>query len=337
MKHRLIALLCALAPAAVAQSTDYAGPGVLSRGAGDIGSRSGQQVDLRFYFSATGIYDTGLLPFSVDSTGHLLNVSGLYGEEADVGVYGTHSWKRAILGIDYNGSYRHYSQNSFLDGSDHRFALGYTFRPTKRIALDIRQLAGTDSRAFGSTAYGVPTDIVNQPTSLLFDDRTYYVQSTMDLNFIATARTIFTVGGDGYAVRRQSSALVGLNGYDLHGAIQHRLSKATTIGATYQFNHFDFPRAFGQSDLHTAELTYSTALSRRWTFTIRAGVTPTEGGSGCCCAFSPRAALFRTSVIARIFDGARFVSGSTTAVSALTQLDRSTPPTIPCSTPPRTP
>jgi hypothetical protein len=122
----------------------------------------------------------------------------------------------------------------------------------------------------------VPTDIVNQATSLLFDNRTYYTQSTMDFNFIQTARTIYTFGGDGYAVRRQSSALVGLNGYDLHGTIQHRLSKFTTIGGSYQFLHFDFPRAFGQSDLHTAEFVYNTALNRRWTFTLRAGATHSE-------------------------------------------------------------
>ena len=169
----------------MAQVADYLGPGIMSRGAGAIGERSGQQVDLRFYFTVSGFYDTGLQPFSVDSSGRLKEIDGLYGEQASVGVYGTHSWKRAILGLDYNGDYRHYSEQSYFDGSDQRLALGYTFRKSKRFSIDLRETAGTASRAFGNSVFQVPGDIVNQPTSLLFDNRTYYTQSTADFNYIA--------------------------------------------------------------------------------------------------------------------------------------------------------
>jgi hypothetical protein len=260
----------------MAQVGDYLGPGILSRGAGSIGERSGQPVNLRFYLSASGFYDNGLQPFSVDSTGHLKQIDGQSGEELTVGLFGTHSWKSALLGVDYEGTYRHYSDNQYFDGSDQRLALGYSIRKTKRFSIDMRESAGTSSRAFGYVGYQLPTDIVNQPTSLLFDNRTYYTQSTVDFNYIQSARTILTAGGDVFAVRRQSSALVGLNGYSLRGSAEHRLSKNTSIGVVYQFLHFDYPRAFGQADLHTGEAFYSTALSKRWTFTLQGGITRSE-------------------------------------------------------------
>ena len=86
-----------------------------------------------------------------------------------------------------------------------------------RLAFDLRQVAGSFSQGVGGV-YGflptVPSDIISQPTLLLFDNRTYYLQSTMDVSYIASPRTIYTAGGDGFLVRRRASsflaALLGL-------------------------------------------------------------------------------------------------------------------------------
>jgi hypothetical protein len=266
---------CLLAATAAAQQADsYLGPGVLSRGVGGIGMRSGQQVDLRFYAGVSGVYDNQLQPVSVDAKGNLNLVKGLYGVEGDLGAYGVHNWKTASLALDYRGLYRHYSEHTYFDGSDHTLALGYTYRKSRRLVFDLRQLAGTYAQGFG--VYGVApsatVDIVNQPTALLFDNRTHYIQSTMDVSYLASARTIYTAGGDGFLVRRQSSALVGVNGYQLRGSVQHRLSRVTTVGATYQHLHFDYPKFFGEADINQAEGFYATQLGRRWTFSLAGGV-----------------------------------------------------------------
>ncbi len=275
MKNRWMVFVCLLAPTAVAQVGSYQGPGVLSRGAGDIGTRSGQQVNLRFYAGVAGVYDNQLQPISVDSKGSLLQVKGLYGVEANLGAYGVHNWKTATLGLDYRGVYRHYSERTYFDGSDHALALGYTYQKSRRLVFDMRQLAGTLAQGVGGIYGALPasrTDIVNQPTALLFDNRMNYLQSTMDVSYIASARTVYTAGGDGFLVRRQSSALYGVNGYDLRGSVRHRTSRTTTIGATYLHMHFDYPRAFGESDINMAEGFYATRLGPRWTFSLAAGV-----------------------------------------------------------------
>src|SRR5579862_4860359 len=89
LNHRFSVLICVLgctASSLPAQLGAYLGPGVLSRGAGDVGTRSGQQVDLRFYGDVSGVYDTGLQPFALDSKGNLITINGLYGIVADVGA-----------------------------------------------------------------------------------------------------------------------------------------------------------------------------------------------------------------------------------------------------------
>jgi len=279
LKKLLAALVCSVAPGAFAQVGGYMGPGVLTRGASDIGTRSGQQMDLRFYADLTGIYDTGLQPYSVDSKGNLVTINGLYGMELDLGAYGQHQWRQALLGLDYRGNFYHYENAPTFDGTTHNLTLGYTYQKSRRLAFDFRELAGTSSLAYGFTGplnESLPTNFVGQPTSILFDNRIYYIQSTMDVNFILSPRTVLTAGGDGYLVRRQAAGLAGLNGYTLRGAIRHRLTRTRTIGATYEHIHFDFPPAYGQSDVNMLEGMFATALSKRWTFNLAAGVFQSE-------------------------------------------------------------
>jgi len=277
-----MALICALSFTASGQIGSYLGPGVLSRGAGDIGTRSGQQVDLRFYFDVTAVYDTGIQPFSVDAKGNLVQINGLYGVQADVGAYGSHHWRNALLGLDYKGNYTHYENNSFFDGSSHNLTLGYTYQQSRRIVFDMQVIAGTSALGFGAPGFypGVPvtgnTDQVNTPTSILFDNRIYYLEPGMEMTFQQTARTSYTMGGEGFFIRRAAVGLASLNGYSLHGTIRHRLSKTKTVSFTYEHTHYDFPPAFGQSDINEGLVSFASSLGRHWSFSVGGGVFQTQ-------------------------------------------------------------
>jgi hypothetical protein len=260
-----------------AQISDYLGPGILSRGAGDIGTRAGQDVDLRFYVSANGIYDTGLQPFSVTGNGQLATVGGLYGTELGVGVYGVHKFRHGRLGLDYKGAYRHYSQQSFYDGTDHTLALGYTYQKSRRLIFDTRQTAGTVSQ--GASFVGIlpaVTDSVVTPNSLLFDNRMNYLQSTLDVHYLLSAHTTLTFGGDGFGIWRKATGLIGVQGYMLHGSIQHRVTQRTTLGVNYQHSHYDFPKAFGESDINSFTGTFATQLGRSWIVNLSGGAYMAE-------------------------------------------------------------
>ena len=106
-----------------------------------------------------GVYDNGVQPIALDSKGNLVQVNGLYGVEANVGAYGVHRWKQAQLGLDYKGNFRHYTQQSFYDGSDHQFTLGYTYQKSRRLYYDVRGIAGTYSRSIG----GIPGITTSAP------------------------------------------------------------------------------------------------------------------------------------------------------------------------------
>ncbi|MEP6963164.1 MAG: hypothetical protein ABI995_13875 [Acidobacteriota bacterium] len=277
MKRTFFVLMLAVCPSVFAQITDYMGPGVATGGAGNIGRRSGQDVDLRYFVNATGVYDTGLTPFKTDGSGSLSKPIGAYGVELGLGAYGRHQSRRSVLGLDFAANYRHYPSSQSYNGLNQTLSLGYTFQKSQRLIFDAQSNVG--SYTFGTAAANggtVPIDSVVDQASLLFDNRTSYLQSGMDARYAKSSRTVFTAGGSAYTVRRQARALVGVNGYSLHGTVQHRLSQATTIGANYQHIHYDYPKAFGESDINMYAGTLSRVFQRVWIISLSGGVFRSE-------------------------------------------------------------
>jgi hypothetical protein len=260
------------------QQTTYAGPSILSRDKSLIGERSGKLLDFRFYGEVTGIYDSGLTPVATDAQGNLVNVGANYGVEAGFGVIGTKRWKRDELSVDYKGSYRHYTNNQAFDGTDQLLNLSYGRFLSRRFTLDLKETVGTVTLANGSFSY-LPltnTDLFAVPSNELFDSRTNFLQSRVDLTWQKSARLSFGFGGEGFVVRRASLLLAGLNGYSARANVAYRISKRQTISAGYNHSYYDFQRQFGDANLDTATLGYSIGLSRKWDFGLDAGGTRIE-------------------------------------------------------------
>ena len=250
----------------------YAGPSILSRDKSLIGERGGKLIDFRFYGEINGVYDSGLVALSVDPQGNVPNI-GAYGVEAGFGAIGTHRWIHDALSLEYRGTYRHYTNHSYFDGTDQFLNLAYSHRLSRHITMDLKETVGTVSLANGEFSY-LPltnTDLFAVPANELFDNRTSFLESRVDLVWQKTARLSFAVGGQGFLVRRRSLALAGLNGYNTRANVAYRLSRRQTISADYEYTHFDFQRLFGFAKMQTASIGYSIGLSRRWDFATQLG------------------------------------------------------------------
>src|SRR5581483_5084763 len=110
-------LLLGCAASLMAQATEeYGGPAILSRG--EMPNMAAPApVTFRPFIGLNGVYDNGLIPVSVTPQGQIPN-DNLYGVELNLGLYGYHNWKRTTIALDYKGDFRHYSQNSYYDGTD---------------------------------------------------------------------------------------------------------------------------------------------------------------------------------------------------------------------------
>jgi hypothetical protein len=91
-----------------------------------------------------------------------------------------------------------------------------------------------------------------------------------------SARSTIVLGGGGFGTRRDSRALVNVNGYLANVQYTYRFSRNLNIGAMYNFMHFDFPRAFGGSDIHGGAIVIERSVGRNISAVLRAGIYRSE-------------------------------------------------------------
>src|ERR1035438_3080785 len=212
----------------------YSGPAILSRG--ETPGAQTAPIAFRPYIGLSGIYDTGLVPVSVTSTGGIPS-SDLYGVELNLGAYTYHVWKHTTLGLDYRGDFRLYS-TTYWDGTDQFLSLILTHRPTKRVTFTLRNQAGI----YSLSSYSLSSPL-----------------GAVDPNYLQLPQNeIYNIGGDGTLVRRQSTALYGMTGAVARGDLEYRLSRHSTLGADYRFTYFDYTRGFGNTDIQSVGFNYST-------------------------------------------------------------------------------
>lgn len=253
----------------------YGGPAVASRGLANAGARGAESVSIRPYFSLNGMADSGMMAVGRDVNGNIVNPGTLFGVEGTVGAYGTKDWRRTRLGLDYQGLYRHYNANTYFNGSDHLLGLDIAQQLTRRSGFTLRTAAGTTSRAVGGVFSYSTIDplFLGVPANEIFDNRTYFLESVGSYVLQMGSRNSLSMTGSGFAVRRQSRVLVGMNGYRAGADFARRVTRNTTVGVNYQYFHVDFPRVFGEADVHTAMALYSRRFSRVWELRVGAGTS----------------------------------------------------------------
>jgi hypothetical protein len=91
----------------------------------------------------------------------------------------------------------------------------------------------------------------------------------------------------GFIVRRQSSALVGVYGYDAHGDVGYRWTRRLSTGVYYRFTQYDFTRAFGSAGMHTTGVEASYRISRVWEAGVQIGASRLEAQAEQVVAVDP--------------------------------------------------
>jgi hypothetical protein len=252
--------------------SDYEGPSILSRGNSLPPETKGAITAFGLYAQIIGVYDSGLTPV-FPTQGKPASVVAGYGEETNFGANAARRWRRGKLSIQYRGSYRRYATAPEFDGLDQFLEIAYSAALRRHLILDVKSTLGTTTLSNGALSFFpmASVDRIGLPLDELFDNRTNYLQSRVDLTWWLTPRLSFDLGGDGFVVRRQSLLLAGLNGYNARASVAYRLTPRQTIAASYNNTYFDFQGAFGNSRLETAALGYSIALTREWDLSTLAG------------------------------------------------------------------
>jgi hypothetical protein len=247
-------------------SSSYDGPNVMGRGDMRIGLLGADSVPIRFSFNVGGTYDTLLGAFRTDENGNLAPGAGSYGVQGGFDVSGQKRFRRAILGISYNGNYNYFPGLDGFNGLNQALNLGYSRRLGRRLEMNWINTASLTNRLLGNplNQQALGADLASAPVNELFDNRIFFLQSQMTLSYRLSSRWQLVGGGNGGVVRRQASSLAGVNVYGGTAGIMYRWSRNTTIGINYDFSHFNFGRSFGESNIHGSTVNFARRIGRDW-------------------------------------------------------------------------
>lgn len=290
--------------------TEYRGPTILSRGGQPSVQQTGELFAIRPFATIDSIYDTGLVTAGLDQDGRLGHNSG-FGVEATFGVTGARSWRHSSLALDYRGSARHYTEQTYYDGSDHTLLLNYQNQVGRRWLIALTEGASSFSQNTGlpfAMVQGYDPTFSMLTGNELFDGRTNALFSAAQAVYQRSARLSFGLGGNGFIVRRRSEALTGVMGTAATGDVSYRLGRYSTIGVDYSFSRFEYQNQFGESNLHGLAANYARRLNRSWELSLRAGALRVETSRLQVVFLDPAIAaiLGRTTGVS-IFYGATYV------------------------------
>jgi hypothetical protein len=274
--------------------SNYGGPSVLVRGGSASIGGPLSHVRLRPFISLSGIWDSGLGNTIVNSQGAVPYVDA-YGIQAILGVSGTRRWKNSALELDYRGSLRHYTEQSYYDGIDNSLALTFKHYLSPRTQFVVSETAARYSRAFALPMSGYyntgfqsydPT-FSGLTTNDFYDTPTTALISNGRLVHELTERLSVSASVSGFFIRRRSEALIGSNGYSAQGDISYRLTRYQTVTLEYIFTHYDFNKSYGQSDMHGASLGYAIRMGRHMELAFNGGVFRVESARLTRITFDP--------------------------------------------------
>jgi len=272
----------------------FRGPGVAGPGAGDIGTRGGQANSISVNVGVNGVYDTNVQSLTIDSSGNAVSPNGLWGTGIGAGVYGVHNGRRDRLGVDYSGQFRKYFSQGGYGGSDHALRLGYTNRLSKTLALELQQSLGTTKFGNGTQANALSNDpsLPFSANTSLFDYRANFVQSGGALSWLPSARSSFTFGGQGYYTQNKLTTTSSGYGYIANVSYQRRMTRRTTVGASYAYSRYQFAKGANESSTQTFHGTFAYGLGGRWSFFAQAGASHSTVDTLQAITLDPALAVF---------------------------------------------
>lgn len=243
----------------------YDGPSILGRAGPTTGMRGTESMPIHVQASLNASYDTNLLGYSIDSSGNFNQAKSL-GFTAQIGASGRKLWRRSFLGLDYTGDYSHFASQTYFNGSNHQMSLAMGTQIGSRWQIVSQLAGGTSNRFLGgpSVFQASEVEFFSVPTAELFDSRSFFVGNTTSATYMISRRQSVRFSGNASSVRRRARGLADMQAYGASGDWVYRVSRRTSMGVSYGFNHYDFTKIFGETDVHTVGWHVSRRIGRSW-------------------------------------------------------------------------
>jgi hypothetical protein len=260
-------------------SAEYSGPAVLSRGISASEPMNPKNTKFTPSIGLEYTYNSGLS--GISNTGSATNASAS-GMQLTYTLKGEKVYQRDIFSLAFVGDLYHYTNASYLDGTDDQLSLTWRHRLSRHWELGIVESLQEYNRnnllLSGSLINsGTGTTLVtSSPQTEAFDGRVFSLFNQGNVTWKVNARLSINFSGAGFLTRRATTSLYGDTGYQAGADAAYRITRRVTVGGYYGYTHFDYIGLYGGSDVNTVGVTYSIAFTRRTELSTRIGASRVE-------------------------------------------------------------
>ena len=247
-------------------SAEYSGPAVLSRGITASEPMNPKNTKFTPTLGLDFLVNSGLT--GIEQQNGTLSNTRSAGLQFRYGINGTKVLKKDVISLAFTGDLYHYTQASYLDGTDENLSLTWRHQFLRHLSLGLTETAieynNNNLLVSGADLInsGAGTSLVTAlPSTEVFDGRVYSFQTAADLTWQVTSRFSVNMTGSGFLTRRASSALYGDTGYQAGADAAYRFTRQITGGVYYEYTHFDYTGIYGSTDVNTVGVTYSIAFT----------------------------------------------------------------------------
>ena len=262
------------------QKQEYSGPAVLSRSYSINQLVTPKQLTWSESVGVSTSHDVGI---GQPGPNGAVGAGGtLQGTTVNWSMSGGHTFGHDTLHIGYAGSMAYYPDSSLYTGANHSLSATYAHVVSRRISLGMSFSGSVFSAnaALQSPAVGPETianaNLATSPSIAIFDTGSKQMNIGANLGWQLNSRLSFTYSGSYFGVERNSAALLGVSGKQAGASGNYRLTRKTTIGASYSYSQYVYPHGSETSDVQSVSLIYSYALNRSTQVRFNGGLSREE-------------------------------------------------------------
>lgn len=232
------------------------------------------------WVASAGISNFYTNGFGAPPSGAQTPLQNAYGEGTGINwsISGRHKFKRDSLGVAFSGSRQWYSGGEQYTGITTRLGVNYMHVVSRRISL---QLTGSGnflppSSALVNQAPGPETPAADINTAItpgpeIFNTGIKQFTTGMNATWQKSTRLSFSGGASYFVTMYDAPGFIGMNGEQVQGNMNYRLTSKTTAGLFYSYSVYTYQHGQGTNNSDSMGALYSHDFNRTLRLQLRAG------------------------------------------------------------------
>lgn len=222
-----------------------------------------------FYGMLNGIYDSGIQYETTSRTGGVVTGYGGTGAQVGGGVDFVHPIRYGQISAFYGGSYSRYNRSQYTNATQQSLGLSFVRQLSRHLNLTATE--GLNYSYNTGQNYFYPSEGLF-PSVQPYSASTLVNTTSLTLNWRASRRVTYFIGGDFYASHYHPGLFTSYVGGDATAGVTYQMTQRDSLTGSASYTRFGYSNGAGNSDIGTVTGSYAHIFNQYWSAGASVGV-----------------------------------------------------------------